>query len=111
MALHNLVSFGAEMVPASVSYTIIRKHADQGLFMGAADDDVQWRILSGKSRYAEHLPFLSRSAAIFRVSLNYTSLFPASSHKSKSKHNFCWFKCFLTLDFLHAPFSFIAYHL
>lgn len=75
MALHNLVSFGAEMVPASVSYTIIRKHADQGLFMGAADDDVQWRILSGKSRYAEHLPFLSRSAAIFRVSLNYTSLF------------------------------------
>ncbi|KAL9318272.1 hypothetical protein ACSQ67_014789 [Phaseolus vulgaris] len=29
-------------------------------------DDIQWRILSGKSRYPEHLPLLSRAAAIFR---------------------------------------------
>jgi hypothetical protein len=32
-------------------------------------NDIQWRILSGKSRYAEHLPLLSRAAAIFRVSV------------------------------------------
>jgi hypothetical protein len=32
-------------------------------------NDIQWRILSGKSRYPEHLPLLSRAAAIFRVSV------------------------------------------
>ncbi|XP_062086323.1 uncharacterized protein LOC133792432 [Humulus lupulus] len=35
-------------------------------FIDGAEDDIQWRILSGKSRYPGHLPFLSRSAAIFR---------------------------------------------
>lgn len=69
MALQNSVSIGAEIVPSSLSYAIIRKHADKGLFVDGVMGDVQWRILSGKSRYPEHLPFLSRSAAIFRVSL------------------------------------------
>lgn len=70
MSLQHSVTIGAEIVPASLSYAMIRKHAERGLFVdGAMGDDVQWRILSGKSRYPEHLPFLSRSAAIFRVSL------------------------------------------
>ena len=68
MALQNSVSIGAEIVPASLSHMILRKHADKGLFIDGAEGDIQWRILSGKSRYPEHLPFLSRSAAIFRVS-------------------------------------------
>ncbi|KAF3454212.1 hypothetical protein FNV43_RR04659 [Rhamnella rubrinervis] len=66
MALQNSVSIGAEIVPSSLSCAIIRKHADKGLFIDGVMGDVQWRILSGKSRYPEHLPFLSRSAAIFR---------------------------------------------
>ncbi|KAH7519154.1 hypothetical protein FEM48_Zijuj08G0005600 [Ziziphus jujuba var. spinosa] len=67
MSLQHSVSIGAEIVPPSLSYAMIRKHAERGLFVdGAMGDDVQWRILSGKSRYPEHLPFLSRSAAIFR---------------------------------------------
>ncbi|XP_068318646.1 uncharacterized protein [Pyrus communis] len=64
-ALQNLVFNGAECVPAPFSDTIIRKHADRGLFIDGVAD-VQWRVFSGKSRYPEHLPFLSRAAAIFR---------------------------------------------
>lgn len=66
MALHNSVSIGAEIVPASLSCTILRKHVDKGLLIDGMETDIQWRILSGKSRFPEHLPFLSRSAAIFR---------------------------------------------
>ncbi|KAF4385340.1 hypothetical protein G4B88_026623 [Cannabis sativa] len=66
IALQNLVSLGPKTVPASLSHVIFKKHADKGLFIDGAEDDIQWRILSGKSRYPEHLPFLSRSAAIFR---------------------------------------------
>ncbi|XP_050144680.1 uncharacterized protein LOC126620208 [Malus sylvestris] len=64
-ALQNLVFNGAEHVPAPLSDTIIRKHADRGLLIDGVAD-VQWRVFSGKSRYPEHLPFLSRAAAIFR---------------------------------------------
>ncbi|POO02411.1 Autoimmune regulator [Trema orientale] len=66
LALQNSVSVGAEIVPASLSHVILRKQANKGLFIDGAEHDIQWRILSGKSRYPEHLPFLSRSAAIFR---------------------------------------------
>ena len=67
-ALQNLAFRGPEMIPASVSSMINRKHLDKGILDGAADD-FQWCILSGKSRYKEHLPLLSRTTAIFRVSL------------------------------------------
>ena len=67
MAIQNAVSIGPEIVPPSLSDTIMKKYADGGLAMDGVADDIQWRILSGKSRYPEHLPFLSRSAAIFRV--------------------------------------------
>ncbi|KAK9290195.1 hypothetical protein L1049_008361 [Liquidambar formosana] len=63
--LQNLVYNGAEMIPASLSNTINRKHVEKGYADGAVDD-FQCRILSGKSRFPEHLPFLSRAAAIFR---------------------------------------------
>ena len=69
MALQNSVAAGAEIIPASVSELIIRKHEDKGLCTYGAMNDIQWRILSGKSRYPEHLPLLSRAAAIFRVSI------------------------------------------
>lgn len=65
VALQNLASRGPEMIPASVSSMINRKHLEKGLIDGAADD-IQWCILSGKSRYKEHLPLLSRTTAIFR---------------------------------------------
>ncbi|CAL5433589.1 unnamed protein product [Camellia sinensis] len=66
VALQNLVLVGAEMIPASVSYAIHRKHVEKGFTDGVSNDDVQWRILSRRSRYPDHLPVLSRSAAIFR---------------------------------------------
>ncbi|GMP50733.1 hypothetical protein CsSME_00017230 [Camellia sinensis var. sinensis] len=65
VALQNLVLVGAEMIPASVSYAIHRKHVEKG-FTNGVSNDVQWWILSGKSRYPEHLPILSRAATIFR---------------------------------------------
>ncbi|CAN6715829.1 unnamed protein product [Malus baccata var. baccata] len=64
-ALQNLVLSEAEHVPAPLSDTIIRKHAVRGIFIDGKAD-VQWRVFSGKRRYPEHLPFLSRAAAIFR---------------------------------------------
>lgn len=69
VALQNSVSAGAEIIPSSLSELIIRKHQDKGLYTSGGVNDVQWRILSGKSRYPEHLPLLSRAAAIFRVSI------------------------------------------
>lgn len=65
MALQNFVLNGAEVVPSSVSAKINKKHEEKGLSSVTAND-VQWRILSGKSRYPEHLPLLSRAAAIFQ---------------------------------------------
>ncbi|KAF5936678.1 hypothetical protein HYC85_024184 [Camellia sinensis] len=66
VALQNLVLVSAEMIPASVSYTIHRKHVEKGFTDGVSNDDVQWRILSRRSHYPDHLPVLSRSAAISR---------------------------------------------
>ncbi|XP_057497970.1 uncharacterized protein LOC130782604 isoform X2 [Actinidia eriantha] len=65
VAVQNLVLVGAEMIPASVSNKISRKHAEKG-FTGEDANYVHWQILSGKSRYPGHLPLLSRAAAIFR---------------------------------------------
>ncbi|GMP95853.1 hypothetical protein CsSME_00044734 [Camellia sinensis var. sinensis] len=65
MALQNLVLVRAEMIPASVSYAIHKKHVEKG-FTDEVSNDVQWRILSGKSRYPEHFSVLSSAAAIFR---------------------------------------------
>ncbi|GFZ02301.1 acyl-CoA N-acyltransferase with RING/FYVE/PHD-type zinc finger domain-containing protein [Actinidia rufa] len=65
VALQNLVLVGAEMIPASVSNKINRKHAEKGFTVEDANY-VQWQVLSGKSRYPGHLPLLSRAAAIFR---------------------------------------------
>ncbi|KAF5956052.1 hypothetical protein HYC85_008908 [Camellia sinensis] len=64
VALQNLVLVGAEMIPASVPYAIHRKHVEN-IFIDGVSNDVQWRILSGKSCYPEHLPVLSSAAAIF----------------------------------------------
>ncbi|KAL7170645.1 hypothetical protein ACSBR2_035513 [Camellia fascicularis] len=64
VALQNLVLVGAEMIPASVSYAIHRKHVKKG-FTDGVSNDVQWRILSGKSHYPKHLPVLSRAAECF----------------------------------------------
>ncbi|XP_061339439.1 uncharacterized protein LOC133286108 [Gastrolobium bilobum] len=66
VALQNSVSAGAELIPACLSELIIRKHEDRGLCTYGGKNDIRWRILSGKSRYPEHLPLLSRAAAIFR---------------------------------------------
>ncbi|TKY52827.1 Increased DNA methylation 1 [Spatholobus suberectus] len=66
VALQNSVSAGADIIPASLSELIIRKHEEKGLCTYGVMNDIQWRILSGKSRYPEHLPLLSRAAAIFR---------------------------------------------
>ncbi|GAU34715.1 hypothetical protein TSUD_29570 [Trifolium subterraneum] len=66
VALQNSVSAGADTIPSSLSELIIRKHKERGLCTYGSMNDIQWRILSGKSRYPEHLPLLSRAAAIFR---------------------------------------------
>ncbi|XP_054801196.1 uncharacterized protein LOC129305228 isoform X1 [Prosopis cineraria] len=67
VALQNSVSAGAEVIPPCLSVLINRKREERGLPIdGGGIDDIQWRILSGKSRYPEHLPLLSRAAAIFR---------------------------------------------
>ncbi|KAF5936687.1 hypothetical protein HYC85_024193, partial [Camellia sinensis] len=74
VALQNLVLVGAEMIPASVSYAIHRKHVEKGFTDGVSNDDVQWRILSKRSRCPDHLPVLSRAVAIFRVSFHHLPL-------------------------------------
>ncbi|XP_019428224.1 PREDICTED: uncharacterized protein LOC109336216 isoform X3 [Lupinus angustifolius] len=66
VALQNSVSAGADIIPTSLSELIIKKHEERGLCSYEGMNGIQWRILSGKSRYPEHLPLLSRAAAIFR---------------------------------------------
>lgn len=66
VALQNSVSAGADIIPAFLSELLTRKHVEKGLCTYGITNDIQWRILSGKSRYPEHLPLLSRAAAIFR---------------------------------------------
>lgn len=65
VALQNQVLAGANMIPDLGLNTINRKLLEKGL-SNAASSDIQWRILSGKSRFPEHLPLLSRATAIFR---------------------------------------------
>lgn len=64
-AMQEFVKRGPEVVPASVLSAINKKYVDKGSIEGTPNN-IQWRILSGKSRYPEHLPLLSRAAAIFR---------------------------------------------
>jgi len=45
---------------------INNKHVEKGLFIDGDANDVQWQIMSGKSRYPEHLPLLSTATSIFR---------------------------------------------
>ncbi|XP_075638285.1 uncharacterized protein LOC142610366 isoform X2 [Castanea sativa] len=66
VALQNSVSHGTETVPASLFNIISNKHVDKGLFIDGDANDVQWQIMSGKSRYPEHLPLLSTATSIFR---------------------------------------------
>ncbi|KAK4392225.1 Chromodomain-helicase-DNA-binding protein 4 [Sesamum angolense] len=63
--LQNLASGGPEIIPASVSATVYKKHSMIGLNNGS-HNEIQWCILSGKSRFPDHLLLLSRAAAIFR---------------------------------------------
>ncbi|CAH9088971.1 unnamed protein product [Cuscuta epithymum] len=65
LALQSCVAKGSEVIQPSVSAALTKKHVEKGLSDGDSND-IQWRILSGKSRYAEHLPLLSKAAAIFR---------------------------------------------
>ncbi|KFK29452.1 hypothetical protein AALP_AA7G136200, partial [Arabis alpina] len=64
-ALQRSVSRGPQTIPAPLLDLICRKDREKGIFSDTGDT-VQWRILSGKSRYPEHLPLLSRAAVIFR---------------------------------------------
>ncbi|KAL1565928.1 hypothetical protein AAHA92_01602 [Salvia divinorum] len=64
-ALQSLASGEPKLVPAAVSSAVYKKHATIGLndmYM----NEIQWCILSGKSRAPGHLMLLSRAAAIFR---------------------------------------------
>ncbi|CAA3012659.1 Histone acetyltransferase [Olea europaea subsp. europaea] len=64
-ALQNFASSGPEVIPATVLAALATKHAERGLSDGYRND-IHWQILSGKSRYPQHLLLLSRAAAIFR---------------------------------------------
>lgn len=68
MVLQNYVLKGAEVIPAPAAAAVTKKQVQKCL-MDTATNDIQWRILSGKSRFAEHLPLLSSAAVIFRVSI------------------------------------------
>ncbi|XP_050207909.1 uncharacterized protein LOC126657282 [Mercurialis annua] len=65
-ALQNSVSSGAQMIPDLQLNIITRKHAEKGLFIDGLANELQWRILMGKSRQQEDLSLLSAAAAIFR---------------------------------------------
>ncbi|KAI7736790.1 hypothetical protein M8C21_011225, partial [Ambrosia artemisiifolia] len=64
-AIQDVVVNGASVVSGSVLSTINKKHMEKGVFSGAPNE-IRWQMLSGKSRYPEHLLLLSRAAAIFR---------------------------------------------
>ncbi|GMI71331.1 hypothetical protein HRI_000802400 [Hibiscus trionum] len=63
--LQSFVSIRAQIIPASISDIIRRKHLEKELSIGEAKDCFQWRILSGKSQNSEDLSLLSSAAAIF----------------------------------------------
>ncbi|KAF8110618.1 hypothetical protein N665_0081s0048 [Sinapis alba] len=64
-AVQSSVSCGPQIISAPLSDMIRRKDREKGIITEDGDT-VEWRILSGKSRYPEHLPLLSRAAVIFR---------------------------------------------
>ncbi|KAK1421109.1 hypothetical protein QVD17_23215 [Tagetes erecta] len=64
-AIQDVVVNGAAVLSDSVLSAIKKKHIEKGVGSGAPTE-IRWRMLSGKSRYPEHLPLLSRAAAIFR---------------------------------------------
>lgn len=63
--LQDLVGTGAQLIPTSAANIINKKHQEKGL-PSVMESDIKWQIMSGKSRCREHLPLLSRAAAIFR---------------------------------------------
>ncbi|XP_076892233.1 increased DNA methylation 1-like isoform X2 [Bidens hawaiensis] len=63
--IQDVVVNGAAVISGSIMSTINKKHIEKGVVSGAPDE-IKWWMLSGKSRYPEHLPLLSRAAAIFR---------------------------------------------
>ncbi|XP_023638632.1 increased DNA methylation 1 isoform X2 [Capsella rubella] len=63
--LQNSASCGQQTIPTLLLDTISRKYREKGIYIDNGDI-VEWRMLRGKSRYPEHLPLLSRAAAIFR---------------------------------------------
>lgn len=64
-AIQDIVVNGASVISSPILSIINKKHVEKGLIDGAPNE-IRWRMLSGKSRYPEHLPLLSRAAAIFR---------------------------------------------
>ncbi|XP_010505341.1 PREDICTED: uncharacterized protein LOC104782177 isoform X2 [Camelina sativa] len=64
-AVQSSVSCGPQTIPTPLLDMIRRKDREKGIYTDHGDT-VEWRILSGKSRYPEHLPLLSRAAVIFR---------------------------------------------
>ncbi|XP_015055896.1 uncharacterized protein LOC107002398 isoform X1 [Solanum pennellii] len=65
VVLQNCVLKGAEVIPAPAAAAVTKKQVQKCL-MDTTTDDIQWRILSGKSRFPDHLPLLSSAAVIFR---------------------------------------------
>ncbi|XP_076901496.1 uncharacterized protein LOC143555913 isoform X2 [Bidens hawaiensis] len=63
--IQDVVVNGAASISGSIMSTINKKHIEKSV-VSRAPDEIKWRMLSGKSRYPEHLPLLSRAAAIFR---------------------------------------------
>ncbi|KAL1195853.1 Increased DNA methylation 1 [Cardamine amara subsp. amara] len=64
-ALQSSASGGPQTIPTLWLDTISRKYREKRIYIDNGDN-VEWRMLSGKSRNPEHLPLLSRAAAIFR---------------------------------------------
>ncbi|CAB67675.1 putative protein [Arabidopsis thaliana] len=63
--LQSSASCGPQTIPTLLLDTISRKYREKGIYIDNGNT-VEWRMLSGKSRYPEHLPLLSRAATIFR---------------------------------------------
>ncbi|KAL7611007.1 hypothetical protein Lser_V15G13095 [Lactuca serriola] len=61
--IQDVVVNGATVISTPILSIINRKH--QHVDKGGVTNEIRWRMLSGKSRYPEHLPLLSRAAAIF----------------------------------------------
>ncbi|KMT14171.1 hypothetical protein BVRB_4g079890 [Beta vulgaris subsp. vulgaris] len=65
VALNDRVVRGSEAIPSSELSKINRKLLEKGLCK-VADDDAQWRLLSGKHCISGHLPLLSKAIYLFR---------------------------------------------